>query len=204
MRYVLDERAIRWRAKWSAALGSASTLAPALLVVVLVTKLGYAPERYAWGVSAVLLALAILRGFASHAQIARGLRAFAVTLEDDAIAIRTARRAVRVVRANLERIREVGGPLGGLRVEARGTPSRVDIPRGGERFGELRAALERWMPVVRPTRRSRGVRVALGALVVVSIFFVPFVLDDLVARSRVVAMGVVAAVWLAMFALRRA
>ena len=204
MRYVLDERAIRGRATWSAAIGSASTLAPALLVVVLVSKLGYTPERYTWGFGALLALLAVVRGFASHAQLARGLGAFEVTLEDDAIAIKTTRRTVRVVRANVERIREVGGPLGGLRVEARGAPSRVDIPRGGERFGELRSLLERWTPIVRPTRRGRTVRVALGAVVVLSIFFVPFVLDDLVGRSRVLSMVVVGAVWLAMLALRRA
>ena len=41
-------------------------------------------------------------------------------------------------------------------------------------------------------------RLAVGAMVVVAIFFVPFLLEDLVARSKLVAAGLVAGMWLVM------
>ena len=58
--------------------------------------------------------------------------------------------------------------------------------------------LESWTTIERRGRRGPATRVAMGAAVVGAIFFVPFLLEDFVARSKVVAAALVAATWVAM------
>ena len=194
--YRLSDRAARTRARASAIVGAASTLAPALLVVVLLEKLGYAPGRAAMMCAALLVMLAIARAFASARRIERHLRAFEITVDDAGIAVTTLPAAQRILRGTIEKMVEIDGMLGGLRVEM--PEERLDIPRGGELFGELRAALEAWRPVERAPRRRRVARAGLIVLFVLAIFFLPFFLDDLVGRSRVGAMVLVGGLWLAM------
>jgi hypothetical protein len=212
--YRFDARAARFRARWSAALESAATLAPALLVVALLSKLGAAPLALVWPFAAALALLAIARGFVRHARLLRHLSRFEVTLDDDALDAKSARGVVHVVRAQVERAREFGGALGGLRVWYRPSsppqakdhadePLWLDVPRGGATYAELRSALAAWTTIERPTPRTRGARLVFGAIVVLGIFFVPFILDDLVGRSRFGAVALVGALWLALFFLRR-
>ena len=71
------------------------------------------------------------------------------------------------------------GVLGGLRVESEPDPVRgvvlvASIPRGGDRFGDVRAGLERWRPIERRPRLGVGIRVLSGAGVVAAVFFCRF------------------------------
>ena len=78
-----------------------------------------------------------------------------------------------------------------VRLRVRG--SRVRRRRGGLVGGKLE----------RRSRRGPAVRFAMGALLVASIFFLPFILDDFVSHSKLVAASLVAVAWIAMrFALR--
>jgi hypothetical protein len=54
------------------------------------------------------------------------------------------------------------------------------------------------MAIERRGRRGPAMRVAMGVAVVAAIFFVPFLLEDFVARSKLVAVGLVAGMWLVM------
>ena len=204
--YRLDDRATVTRARASAVLGTATHLGPALLVVVLLTRLGYVPDILALAGGVALLALALVRVKLKYRQIVRHLRAFEVGVTAGELTVTTVRGPQRIVPAAIERVTAVGGALGGLRVEIgkRGAADaqRLDIPRGGEAFGELRAALERWGPIERMPRRRRLVRATLGVLVVFAIFFVPFFMADLVDRSRTLAVGAVFALWLLMLVAR--
>jgi hypothetical protein len=74
----------------------------------------------------------------------------------------------------------------------------VTIPRGGEGFGDVRAHLERWGTIEHRNRRGPLVRLAVGIAVVAAIFFLPFVLEDVVARSPVGAALLVVGAWGAM------
>jgi hypothetical protein len=140
--------------------------------------------------------------------VRRRLRALVVVVDDDGIRVDSARDALGIQRARVARIVEVEGALGGLRVESEPDPrsgvvSVVRVPRGVDAFGEVRASLERWRPLERRGRRGPALRVALGAIVVAAIFFVPFLLDDFVGRSKLVAAGLVFAMWLVMRAVMR-
>ncbi len=197
----LGERAARKRARLSALIGAASTLAPALLVVVLLEKLEYAPARAALACAALLVLLAMARAIAGSRRIERHLRAFEITVDEGELRVRTLPRVQQIPRAAVEKVTEVDGMLGGLRVDTDG--ERLDIPRGGERFGEMRAALELWCKVERAPRRRRMARAGLIVLFVLGIFFLPFFLDDLVGRSRAAAMALVGALWFVMLLARR-
>jgi hypothetical protein len=72
------------------------------------------------------------------------------------------------------------------------------VPRGGEGYADVRARLESWGPVERRGRRGPAVRLAIAVVVVAGIFFVPFLLDDFVARSKLVAAALVVGTWLVM------
>ncbi len=63
------------------------------------------------------------------------------------------------------------------------------------RFGEVRAALEQWRPIERRARLGLRVRVLSGAAVVAAVFFLPFVLDDIVSRSKVLPAVLVLLAW---------
>jgi hypothetical protein len=76
----------------------------------------------------------------------------------------------------------------------------VNVPRGGAglSFAEVRSRLELWRPIERRGRRGPAARLALGAAIVMAFFFTPFLLEDLVARSKLVAAALVVGAWGAM------
>jgi hypothetical protein len=126
-----------------------------------------------------------------------------VTVEDASIRVDGPRDGWTIDRDRVARILEIDGSLGGVRVESLPDPRSgvvfvVDVPRGGAGWADVRAAVEQWRPVERRSRRGPAVRLLVGALVVAGIFFLPFLLDDFVARSQLVAAGLVAATWIAM------
>ena len=63
---------------------------------------------------------------------------------------------------------------------------------------EVRARLEPWRSIERRGRRGPAVRFAFGAAIVAAIFFAPFLLEDFVASSKLVAAGLVAGMWVVM------
>lgn len=199
--YELGDVAARVRARWTAVLGTAVALGPVALVVVIVQKLGWAAQPWVAAGIAALGALAVARGFASYARLRRRLRAFRVAIEDDDLVVRTASAELRVRRESVERVTELSGALGGLRIALRddgddAIPERVDIPRGGAAYAELRARLSAWRPIERTRRRGFAARLVAGAAVVGGIFFLPFFFEDFVVRSKGVALGLVLAMWL--------
>ena len=208
--YRLEENAIASRARVAAAIGSASNLGPALLVVVLLVELRYLSPLLALSGTGVLGALALARATLKYRQIVRHLRAFEVVVGEAFLVVKTVAGDEQVAREAVERLIAIDGALGGLRVELAPTTDedegrRLDIPRGGERFGDLRAELATWRPVERAPdqlARRRWVRGALIVVMVFSIFFVPFFMDDLVGRSRPLTIALVFALWLAMLIAR--
>lgn len=208
VRYRLPPEAARRRALMATAVRGATSLAPLLLAIVLLRRLGWAPTAAFWIVVAALAVLVGVRALVGYAATQRRLAALLVTLDDDAIRIDGVRDGWSIARAEVARMLDVEGPLGGLRVESRpdgrsGVVYVVDVPRGGEGWGDVRAGLERWGQLERRGRRGPAVRLAMGVLVVAAIFFLPFLLDDFVARSKLLAAGLVAATWLAMRAALR-
>jgi hypothetical protein len=202
--YRLGDAAATRRARAMAAVGALASLAPVAMAAVLLDKLDVpgASGGAFWWVAGALGLLVGVRAAVGYDVASKRLRALVVTLEDERIRMETGRVAATVERAAVARIVEIGGPLGGLRVESRpdkqtGTVAVVRVPRGGEAFGEVRARLEQWRPVERRGRRPAMARVALGVFVVAAIFFLPFVLDDFIARSRILAALAVAGMWLA-------
>jgi hypothetical protein len=177
IRYELGAAAARRRAAAGSAIGAATALAPVVLGLELLPHLGWSPTGIFWAVAAAIGAL-----------------------DDDAIATATPSDTLTVPRARVARIVEVHGALGGLRVESQPDPRTgvvliASVPRGGDRFGDVRAALERWRPIERRPRLGVGVRVLSGAAVVAAVFFLPFLLDDFVARSKVAAAFLVVLAW---------
>jgi hypothetical protein len=209
--YVLGDREVSWRARSTAAVASLATFLPTALVVVLLVKMGFLIGTFATVLVALGGVLAIARGFAEARRLTRSLRVFSVTASDAALLVKTKKRALRIERAMITRAREIGGALGGLRIELSQAyapdatwPEWADIPRGGEHFGELRAHIESWTPIERPQKRVRAARIAIGVAIVAAIFFVPFVLDDVIGRSRAGAFAIVAVVWIVIrIAMRR-
>jgi hypothetical protein len=201
LRYALEEDAVRARARAMAIWSAVATAMPPVLVVVLVLEMHLAPILYVVPVAVLVVVLAIVRGIVGHRTTMRRLRALVVNVGDDALSIVTARGATRIGREDIDRIVEVTGPLGGLRLELyerEELPQRVDLPRGGARFADLRTSLGAWRPIASPRRRGRVARVAFGVVVVLAIFFLPFFVDDFVARSRVAAGAVILVLWIAM------
>jgi hypothetical protein len=204
--YRLDDALATRRARAAAAVGAVTSLAPIVFAVVLLTRLGWQPTTPFWAVAVVLVVLVVVRGAVGYRAARRRLRGLVVTVTDDDIRVESARDAYAIERIRAARIVEVEGALGGLRVESVPDPhgggvSVVHVPRGGEAFGELRACLARWAPIERRGRRGPAVRLAVGAVVVAGIFFVPFLLDDFVGRSRLAAAGLVVGMWLVMRAI---
>jgi hypothetical protein len=200
VRYRLGEQASRSRARATAALEAAAVLAPMLLVLALIHSMRYAGTGALALVAGALVVLAAVRAALVHARLLRRLQRFEVTLDGDVLAVDTATARLSAPRAAVKRVVELGGALGGLRIELATEkdprlPDRIDVPRGGEGFGELRAALEAWCGVERAKRRGRLLWIAVGFLVVAVIFFLPFALDD-AARSRWVALAVVLGAWI--------
>ncbi len=136
-----------------------------------------------------------------YGALRRRLLALVVIVRDDAIAVEAARESLQIQRSRVARVVEIGGILGGLRVESKPDPlseavTVLSVPRGGEAFSDVRASLERWRPLERRARQRPVVRLALGAIVVAAISFVPFLLDDFVGRSNVAAAALVLATWI--------
>jgi len=192
MRYALAPRTIAARARMVALSGAAVAVAPAWLVLVLVAQLGLASRVVVVAVAAAVGALGVARAVVGHAHAKRRLAALAVDADGDAeLRVSSIRGVTRVPAAAIARVVEVDGAYGGLRVELvpESVPSRFDVPRGGEAFGELRSWLASRVPIERAARRGLFARVALIAGVVLALFFAPFVVAD--ARGSRVAVAIV-------------
>ncbi len=203
VRYALSERAVNARARTSAVVGTAIAAAPLVMVVIVLRKLGYPLGGMAAAIASALGALLVVRGYAEYARVRSRLRLFHVDFGEAKLVVVGRSAKLALASTAIERVIAIDGPLGGLRVLVRGgggpdTPARVDIPKGGEGFVELRDRLASWAPIERAGRRSRATRIVLGVAVVVGIFFLPFVFDDFVARSKIAAFVVILGVWLAM------
>jgi hypothetical protein len=200
IRYRLGATAAKRRAAAASAVGAATALAPVVLGLELLPRLGWSPTGIFWVLTAAVGTLLVVRTAAQYSTTRRRLMALEVTLDDDGIATATSSDTLSIPRARVARIAEVDGMLGGLRVESEPDPRTgvvlvATVPRGGERFGEVRAALEQWRPLDRRARLGPGVRVLSGAAVVAAVFFLPFVMDDLVARSKVLPAVLVLLAW---------
>jgi hypothetical protein len=176
-------------------------LAPILLAVVLVERLGWAPGGPFWAVVVVLVALVVVRAGVGYGRLRRKLAALVVTASADDIQVETTSDGYSIARGNVARVVEIDGSLGGLRVESvpdarSGVVYEANVPRGGAGYEDVRRLLEAWGPIKRRGRRGPAVRLAMGAVVVAAIFFVPFLLEDFVARSKVAAAALVAGMWL--------
>jgi hypothetical protein len=203
IRYRLDDAQASRRAMVATVVGAVTSLAPVALAVVLLRRLGWAPGGLFWAVIAALGALVVVRAVVGYLSVTRRLRALVITLDADVLRADGLRASESYPRDRLEHVLEVDGALGGLRVgfghdPGTGDPREIRVPRGGEGYADVRARLESWRPIERRSRRGPAVRVAMGALVVAGIFFVPFLLDDFVSRSRLFAAGLVALAWIAM------
>ncbi|HEX3772384.1 MAG TPA: hypothetical protein VHV30_16015 [Polyangiaceae bacterium] len=201
--YQLGPAEAKRRAAWAAGVGAVTTLAPVVLALELVPRLGWSPPAVFWGVAVAVGALIVVRTVTQFAMGRRRLTALRVRVDDASITTENARTSLTIMRAEVERIVEIAGTLGGIRVEARPDPRTgvvlvASVPRGGESFGDVRAALEQWRPIERRPRASRAVRVGMGVGVVAAIFFLPFVLDELVDRSKAVAAVIVLLAWAVM------
>ena len=166
-------------------------LSPVALVVLLLTKMGFRFDATTLGLVGAITALVVLRSVALHARRVALLGALVVSVEEDALVVE-ARREKRLIfpRSDVQRLQEMEGALGGLRVHLspRGdAPTVFDIPRGGKHFGDLRAELETWRPLERSGRRTKWTRAGYVVAVVAGIFFIPFLLDDILGLSRVSA-----------------
>jgi hypothetical protein len=200
IRYRLGAPAAKRRAAAASAIGAATAVAPVVLGFELLPRLGWSPTGMFWLVAAAIGALIVVRTVSQYTTARRRLSALEVTLDDEGIATATPSDALTVARSRVARIVEVQGALGGLRVESEPDPRTgvvlvASVPRGGEHFGDVRAALERWRPIERRPRLGIGVRVLAGAAVVAAVFFLPFLLDDFVGRSRAVAGVLVLLAW---------
>jgi hypothetical protein len=200
VRYRLGLAEATRRARWAAALRAASALAPVALALVLLHRLGFAPSTVFWVVTAILVVLVGTRAGVGYAGARRRLGSLVVTVSDDDIHVENARAGYSIPRSRVARIVEVEGALGGLRVESLPDAQRevleAQVPRGGHGYADVRGKLESWRGIERRGRRGPAVRLAVGAAVVVAIFFVPFLLEDFVARSKLVAAALVGGMWL--------
>lgn len=209
IRYRLGDAEATRRARAAAMVRAATSLAPIAMAIVLLRRLGWGPGAPFWGVAGVLVALIATRAVVGYGGMRRKLRALVVTVSDEGIGVETTGDAFAIPWPRVARVVEVAGSLGGIRVESvpderTGTVNEAHVPRGGDGYAELRGRLEARGPIDRRGRRGPALRVAIGALVVAGIFFVPFLLEDFVARSRMVAAGLVGGMWIAMrLAMRR-
>lgn len=208
IRYQLDAAAATRRARTLAAVGTITAAAPLLLLVGLTRRFGWTEAGVFWVLVGAAGALVTVRTVVQYTTAKRRLGAMRIVVDDDGIATRTARLSYSVPRTRIARIVEIDGALGGLRVESQpeggsGPIAVVNVPRGGEGFAEVRARLEQWHAIERRHRSGPARRVLLGALVVGAIFFLPFVIDDLAARSNLMIGVFVLVAWLAMRAALR-
>ncbi len=201
--YRLGAPEAKRRALAASVVGATVALAPLLLGLELLPRLpqmAWAPAGTFWAVAAALGVLVVVRTALQYQTARRRLAALRVTLDDESIATDTPSEALTIPRARVARIVEIDGELGGVRIESEPDPRTgvvlvASIPRGGDGFGDLRARLEQWRAIERRPRWGVGVRVLFGAGVVAAVFFLPFLLDDFVAHSKVVAAALVVLAW---------
>jgi hypothetical protein len=208
IRYRLGDAEAARRARWASVVRAGTVLAPIVLAIVLLHRLGWAPTLAFWAVASVLVALVATRAVLGYASTRRKLRTLVVTVSDEDIHVENARDGYSIPRSRVERIVEIAGSLGGLRVESLRDPGsgvvfEAHVPRGGDGYADVRGRLESWRSIERRGRRGPAMRVAMGAAVVAAIFFVPFLLEDFVARSKLVAVVLVAGMWLVMRGMTR-
>ncbi len=188
----------RRRAAAGAFIGASTALAPLLLGVELLPRVGWSPSSTFWVIAAGIALLVVVRTWVQYSAARRRLGALAVTLDDEALSTETSTNRLSIPRTRIARVVEVDGLLGGVRVEstpdAGGVVLVASVPRGGDRFGDIRAGLERWVPIERRPRLGVGVRLLFGAGVVAVIFFLPFLVDDF-ARSKAVVAILVLLAW---------
>lgn len=209
-RYRLAAPAIARRALLGALAETVSATAPPLFVLLVLGRLAVALPQYLAAGAGLLVVLALARAWTTRQRLRRHLKNFVVEVRPLEVVIGTLGGEYRVPRPAIERIRDIPGTLGGLRLELMegwdgkdDSPELVDVPRGGQGFAELRAALEDVRPLEAPKRGRRALRIAVFVVVIVSIFFVPFVLDMIGNQSRLIALAVVLAVWVGMRVLLR-
>jgi hypothetical protein len=200
IRYRLGAAAAGRRATAAAVVGATIALAPVLLGLELLPRLGWEPTATFWAVAAAIGALVVVRTVSHYQTARRRLASLQVTLDDDAIVTETPGETLTIQRERVARILEIDGELGGVRVESTPDPGSgvvlvANVPRGGDGFGDVRARLEQWRAIDRRPRLGVGVRLLFGAGVVAAVFFLPFLLDDFVARSKVVAAALVVLAW---------
>jgi len=203
IRYRLGDAEATRRARWASVVRALSSIAPIALAIILLHRLGWAPTPAFWAVVAVLVALVASRAALGYSSTRRKLRSLVVTVSDEDIHVENVRDGYSIARPRVARIVEVDGSLGGLRVESLPDPRsgvvfEAHVPRGGEGYTDVRSRLESWRGIERRGRRGPAMRVAVGVAVVAAIFFVPFLLEDFVARSKLVAAVLVAGMWLVM------
>jgi hypothetical protein len=200
IRYRLGAAAARRRATAAALIGGTIALAPALLGMELLPRLGWVKTGTFWAVTVAIGLLVLVRTISHYSGARRRLTALRVELYDDAIATTTPSQTLSIRRGRIARIVEVDGELGGIRVESTPDPTSgvvivLNVPRGGDGFGDVRARLVGWHGIERRRRLGVGIRLLFGAGVVAAVFFLPFLLDDFVGRSKVVAVVLVLVVW---------
>lgn len=203
LRYRLGESAASRRALASTSVRTLTATAPVVLAVVLLRRLGWTPTATFWGVLAALAALLAVRAVVGYRTSRRRLRSLSVTVDDAAIRVETTDDGFAIERGRVARIVEVDGALGGVRVESQpdartGEVFVAEVPRGGSGFADVRARLESWHAIDRRGRRGPAMRIALAVLVVAGIFFLPFLLEDFVIRSRGLALALVLVMWAAL------
>jgi hypothetical protein len=190
--------AARRRAAASAAIGACTAIAPLLLGLELLPRVGWSPTPAFWAVGGAIGVLIVVRTVVQFSTARRRLGALRVSLEDDVLTTESLGDKLAIPRARIGRVVEIDGTLGGVRVEslpdASGAVTVISMPRGGDRFGEMRAAIERWRSIERRPRLGVGVRLLFGIGVVTAIFFLPFLLDDF-ARTKAVAAILVLLAW---------
>lgn len=203
IRYRLGAPAARRRALTAAIVSATVGVAPLLLGVELLPRLpqlAWAPVGTFWVVVGALSLLVAARTVLQYRTSRRRLGELVVTLDDHSITTETSAESLTIDRGRVARIVEVDGELGGVRIESEPDPRSgvvllASVPRGGDGFGDIRAKLEQWRTIERRHRWGAGVRLLFGLGVVAAVFFLPFLLDDFVARSRIVAAGLVVLAW---------
>ncbi len=208
--YRLDPAAVRRRARAVALLGSLALIAPGALIAVLVAGQGVLRNGLVVTTALLLLLLAVVRAAVTYGRLVRQLGRFSVRVQarrgkaeaeaeaEQVLVLRAGQRAIELRPESIERLVEIAGALGGLRMriadsELLDVPPQIDIPRGGEGFAELVRAVTAFAPAARfdpPRRRPPILRFARGAAVVAALFFLPFIAVDFIHRSRLLAYGV--------------
>ena len=159
-RYRLADAAIARRALFGALAETVSATAPPLFVLLVLGRLAVAPPQYLAAGAALLVVLALARAWTTRQRLKRHLKQFVVEVGPLDVVIGTLHGEHRVPRPAIERIREIPGVLGGLRLDLTAgwdgkddSPEIVDVPRGGR---GLRRAARR--PRGRPPHRASQAR----------------------------------------------